>query len=160
MRAIGRISYSWYLWHWPVLVLAPIAIGQPLGLAARLAAALVSAVLAVLTLRLIENPLRFAAPIRRSARASLALGAAVTAAAVAVGQVLLGSVTIPVSHGPAAMPITITAAPAIRTYSATVYATPRGSMKPLPGLGFPMHCTLHARRTDGRPFSGHISSLS
>jgi peptidoglycan/LPS O-acetylase OafA/YrhL len=63
MRAIGRVSYSWYLWHWPVLVLAPVWLGHPLGLAERLVAAAVSAGLAVLTLRLIENP----RPIRRSA---------------------------------------------------------------------------------------------
>ena len=68
MRAIGRISYSWYLWHWPVLVLAPALIGHPLGLVARVIAALVSGGLAVLTLRFVENPLRFAPAMRRSAR--------------------------------------------------------------------------------------------
>ena len=92
MRAIGRISYSWYLWHWPVLVLTPAMLGHPLGLAARVAATLVSAGLAVLTLRFIENPLRFAAPVRRSALASLALGGAATAVAVCVGVALMISV--------------------------------------------------------------------
>jgi hypothetical protein len=111
MRAIGRISYSWYLWHWPVLVLAPALLGHPLGLAARLAAALVSGVLAVLTLRFIENPLRFAAPIRRSALASLALGGVATAVAVCVGVVLLERVPVPVGRGAPAAPLTITAAP-------------------------------------------------
>jgi peptidoglycan/LPS O-acetylase OafA/YrhL len=111
MRAIGRISYSWYLWHWPVLVLTPALLGHPPGLATRLAAALVSAGLAVLTLRFIENPLRFAPPIRRSAWASLALGGAATAVAVCVGVALLAWVPVPVGRGPAATPLTITAAP-------------------------------------------------
>ena len=111
MRAIGRISYSWYLWHWPVLVLAPALLGHPLGLAARVAAALVSGGLAVLTLRFIENPLRFAAPMRRSGLASLALGGVATAVAVCVGVALLEWVPIPVGRGPAAAPLTITAAP-------------------------------------------------
>ncbi len=31
MRSIGRLSYSWYLWHWPVLLLAPALFGQSLG---------------------------------------------------------------------------------------------------------------------------------
>ncbi len=110
MRAIGRISYSWYLWHWPVLVLAPALLGHPLGLAARLAAAVFSGGLAVLTLRFIENPLRFAAPIRRSAVASLALGGAATAVAVSVGLVLLEHVPTPVGRGAAVAPLTITAA--------------------------------------------------
>ncbi|MGO9384248.1 MAG: acyltransferase family protein [Mycobacterium sp.] len=111
MRAIGRVSYSWYLWHWPVLVLAPLLLGHPLGLAARLAAALVSGGLAVLTLRFIENPLRFAAPVRRSPLGSLALGGAATAIAVCVGVVLLAWVPLPVGRGaPAAAP-TITASP-------------------------------------------------
>jgi peptidoglycan/LPS O-acetylase OafA/YrhL len=111
MRAIGRISYSWYLWHWPVLVFALPLLGHPLGLAARLAAALISGGLAVLTLRFLENPLRFAAPIRRSALASLALGGAATAVAVCVGVVLLERVPVPVGRGAPAAPLTFTAAP-------------------------------------------------
>ena len=111
MRAIGRVSYSWYLWHWPVLVLAPALLGHSLGLAGRLAAALVSGGLAVLTLRFIENPLRFAGPIRRSSWASLALGGAATAVAVCVGLALPQWIPDPVPRGPAATPLTITAAP-------------------------------------------------
>ena len=111
MQAIGRVSYSWYLWHWPVLVAAqgfavPL-LGHTLWLA--LAAVLISGGLAVLTTRFVENPLRFAAPLRRSAAKSLALGAAATALAVAVGVVL--HVPNPVGHGPAAPTMTVTAPP-------------------------------------------------
>jgi peptidoglycan/LPS O-acetylase OafA/YrhL len=106
-RAVGRLSYSWYLWHWPVLVLAPVAVGHPLGLPARLAAAVMSLGLAALTLRFIENPVRRAASIRRSARRSLAIGGAVTAAAVAVGLTLSTILPAPVGHGAAAPVLTV-----------------------------------------------------
>lgn len=98
MRAIGRISYSWYLWHWPVLVLAPPALGHPLGLAERLAAAAFAAGLAWLTLRCLENPVRFAPAVRTSARRSLAIGGVATAIAVCVGAVTL--VVFPSPEGP------------------------------------------------------------
>jgi hypothetical protein len=111
MRAIGRISYSWYLWHWPVLLLAPALLGHPLGLGARVAAALVSGGLAVLTFRFIENPLRFAAPIRRSSGRSLALGGAATAVAVCVGLALLVVVPSPVGRGAPAAALSVSTAP-------------------------------------------------
>jgi peptidoglycan/LPS O-acetylase OafA/YrhL len=110
MRAIGRVSYSWYLWHWPVLVLTPALLGHSLGLAGRLAAAAVSGGLAVLTLRFIENPLRFAAPVRRSPLASLVLGGVATAVAVCVGVALLVWVPTPVGRGAPAVALTETAA--------------------------------------------------
>jgi peptidoglycan/LPS O-acetylase OafA/YrhL len=121
MRAIGRISYSWYLWHWPVLLLASPLLGHPLGLAGRLTTVLISGGLAVLTLRFIEDPLRFAAPIRRSALASLALGGAATAVAVAVGVTLLDWVPNPVGRGAPAAPLTITASPPPAGSSIDVY---------------------------------------
>ncbi|WP_083679320.1 acyltransferase family protein [Mycobacterium sp. IS-1264] len=109
MRAIGRVSYSWYLWHWPVLLLAPALLGHPLGLAGRLTAALVSGGLAVLTLYLIENPLRFAAAVRRSPLASLALGGMATAAAVGVAAALLVAMPLPVGRGAPTPALAITA---------------------------------------------------
>ena len=115
MRAIGRLSYSWYLWHWPVLLLAPALVGHPLGLAAKLAAAAISGGLAALTLRFIENPLRFSARLRGSPPASLAVGGVATAVAVCVGVVLpVAASAPPVARGPAATPLIITAAPVPR----------------------------------------------
>jgi peptidoglycan/LPS O-acetylase OafA/YrhL len=117
MRAIGRLSYSWYLWHWPVLVFAPILVGHPLGLFGKfIAAVVVSGGLGVLTLRFIENPLRYAAPLRRSPLKSLAVGGFATSAAACVGVALLMWVSsipmpIPVAHGAAATPLTINPPP-------------------------------------------------
>ncbi|MEE2854722.1 MAG: acyltransferase family protein [Actinomycetota bacterium] len=111
MRAVGRVSYSWYLWHWPVLVFAPALLGHPLGLASRSAAVLLSAGLAVLTLHLIENPLRFAPLLRRSSLRSLALGGAATAVAACVCVALPAVVPTPVGRGAPASALTVTATP-------------------------------------------------
>ncbi len=105
MRSIGRLSYSWYLWHWPVLMLAPALLGQPLGLTSRLAMAAVSFGLAILTLHLIENPLRFWPSLTSSAQRSLAVGGVLTAVAVGVCLVLLGVRPVPVGQGMAAAPV-------------------------------------------------------
>lgn len=101
LRAVGRLSYSWYLWHWPVLLLAPSLVGGPLDLGGRLAAAALAAGLAMLTLHVVENPIRFARPLRRSAGRSLLLGGSVTAAGVAVALLLLVVVPVPIGRGPA-----------------------------------------------------------
>jgi peptidoglycan/LPS O-acetylase OafA/YrhL len=98
MQWIGRISYSWYLWHWPVLLLAPVVVGHPLGAAARLLAAGLAAALAVGTLLVVENPVRFG-PLRRAPGRSLALGGALTAVGVCASLVALAAVPAPVGRG-------------------------------------------------------------
>jgi peptidoglycan/LPS O-acetylase OafA/YrhL len=125
MRAIGRISYSWYLWHWPVLLLAPALLDHPLGLPERLTAAAISAALAILTLGLIENPIRFATPLRRSAAASLTVGALATTTALCASIALLIAVPAPIGRSLAAQPLTIIEGPplvggTIDEYSAVV----------------------------------------
>ena len=99
MRATGRLSYSWYLWHWPVLLLAPAAVGHPLGWAGRVGAVAASLVLAVLTVRYVERPARYAPSLRRSSTRSLALGSAVTAVAVSAALLLPIVVPAPVGRG-------------------------------------------------------------
>ncbi|MEE6176649.1 acyltransferase family protein [Mycobacterium sp. 050134] len=127
MRAVGRVSYSWYLWHWPLLAVALWSVAPVVGHARwlALAAILTSGGLAVLTYRFVETPLRFAPSMRRSALASLALGGAATAAAVCMGVALLVALPVPVGRGPAAAPVTVTAATppagsAIAAYDAAV----------------------------------------
>lgn len=105
MRSIGRLSYSWYLWHWPVLLLAPALFGQSLGLAGRLVMVVVSFGLAILTLHLIENPARFAPSLKSSAKGSLVVGGVLTALAVGACLVLLMVRPVPVGQGTAAAPV-------------------------------------------------------
>lgn len=59
---LGGLSYGWYLWHWPLLVMAPVALGRADGTAdVPLALGLSAAALGLAwsTLRLVENPVRF-----------------------------------------------------------------------------------------------------
>jgi peptidoglycan/LPS O-acetylase OafA/YrhL len=102
MRAIGRVSYSWYLWHWPVLLLMPLLLGEPAGLPARIIATFVSAGLAVITLHLVENPGRFAAALRQSAKRSLVVAGVASGVAACACLLLLTVIPVPAGHGPAA----------------------------------------------------------
>jgi hypothetical protein len=70
-----------------------------------------SAGLDLLTLRYVENPLRFAPKIRDSAWRSLGLGAVATAVAAGMGAALLVVVPTPVGRGTPATPLNFTALP-------------------------------------------------
>lgn len=58
MRFIGIVSYSLYLWHWPVLALTRCTIGEKLEPAVTGTAVLAAFGLAVLSWRLVEAPFR------------------------------------------------------------------------------------------------------
>jgi len=55
---IGLISYPLYLWHWPVLTFARLTSLDPLTVAERTVAIAASFVLAALTYRFVERPIR------------------------------------------------------------------------------------------------------
>jgi peptidoglycan/LPS O-acetylase OafA/YrhL len=57
LRFLGRVSYSWYLWHWPLVGLGAV-VDWEVGVAGRIVWSLVALALAVLTLRVVEEPAR------------------------------------------------------------------------------------------------------
>jgi peptidoglycan/LPS O-acetylase OafA/YrhL len=91
LRYMGRISYSLYLWHWPILVLVPIALGGPLPLEGRLALVALAFPISAATQRLVEEPLRRGRLIgslpRRNIVFAAGLSVVVATTALAVGTV-------------------------------------------------------------------------
>ncbi len=77
MRWIGRLSYSWYLWHWPFIVLAVLAVGNS-SVSLRTGAALVSLGVAYVAFRTVENPFRFNRSLIRSSRRTFLIGLTIT----------------------------------------------------------------------------------
>ena len=79
MQVTGDISYSLYLWHWPILVLAAGWAGHTLSAPVNLALLAVAFVLAYLSFRAYENPIRHARSLARPRRALLLWPASVSA---------------------------------------------------------------------------------
>jgi peptidoglycan/LPS O-acetylase OafA/YrhL len=94
---VGGLSYSLYLWHWPLIVAAA-AYWDGLTPTRGLAVALLSFIPAWLTLKFIENPIRFSRTTFKVPRNSLKLGAALSVLGVVLGFSLIG-ITAVVSGG-------------------------------------------------------------
>ena len=94
LRYVGRVSYAWYVWHWPALVFAAAAWG-PLSTVEGIAVVVASFAPTVATHRWIEEPLRRSKLHLRRTRTTLAAAVAGPALAVAVGVALSASLSSP-----------------------------------------------------------------
>lgn len=89
MTGIGKVSYSWYLWHWPLLALARAhALGEP-SLSRDLGLSIIALALSIITYLFVEEPVRrrkfllFARPVS-SILGGIALMSLTTSAAAAL----------------------------------------------------------------------------
>ena len=87
-RVVGDLSYSLYLWHWPMIAIAT-AHWNGLSVERGLAIVLASAIPAWLTYHLVENPLRYSRSVSTSPRFALSLGGNFSLAGVCAGLALV-----------------------------------------------------------------------
>jgi peptidoglycan/LPS O-acetylase OafA/YrhL len=99
LQHAGRVSYAWYLWHWPALAFAAELFDglTPLGRAAVTAFAWIPT---VISHHLIEERFRRSPALARRPRRSVGVGLGFTAAAVLLALVLAGvEPTVPTARG-------------------------------------------------------------
>jgi peptidoglycan/LPS O-acetylase OafA/YrhL len=86
VQFIGDISYSLYLWHWPIIAIHSFRTGEEPGLVAGVVMFAGSIAMAAVSKRLVEDPFR--GPRRRSTRVVFAAAATGTAACLALAFAL------------------------------------------------------------------------
>ncbi len=96
MLFIGYLTYSLYLWHWPLLIVAREHFGS-ISVAAGLAIMVFTIVPAWLTFHLVENPLRGSELMKQHPRVALSLGVNATLVGVAAGLGLVVALNTSVS---------------------------------------------------------------
>ncbi len=89
LQYLGTMSYSWYLWHWPFLVLAT-ALQPEISVAGKLGVAVLSLLLAHVTHHFIENPVRFHPYLARQPWATIAMASGLMVLSVATSVASIG----------------------------------------------------------------------
>jgi peptidoglycan/LPS O-acetylase OafA/YrhL len=91
VRWVGRISYSLYLWHWPLIVLPAAAVGTELPLPVRLGLAALTFPVAAASQRWVEEPIRRGRLVGVKPRLNLATAGALTVSMAVVSMAIGGS---------------------------------------------------------------------
>ena len=81
---MGKLSYSLYLWHWPILIIATQYAGHTLSVKDNLLWMLLALGLSIGSYFLIENPIRHWTLIARSGGRSVLLGALLVGLSLAI----------------------------------------------------------------------------
>lgn len=103
VERIGDLSYGIYLWHWPIIVIAPSALGRPLTLVDKVVIVIVVIVLAELSKRAIEDPFRYGAVWNRSRGRRFVPGLSGMALAIAVALGASAALGISLYRSPGAV---------------------------------------------------------
>ena len=96
---VGRISYSWYLWHWPILILLPLYLGHALTTTDALVGLAGSFIVASVSYALIEQPFRRNTSLVTYPGRGLLFGLTLVALSVMSAVIVMTVVTVPTASG-------------------------------------------------------------
>ncbi len=89
LRWFGRLSYCWYLWHWPLVGLGAVLVWN-IGVFGRLAWSLLALLLAMLTYRFVETPFRENKRYSKRPHVAMAIGLGASATMLLVAFLSMG----------------------------------------------------------------------
>lgn len=122
---VGDLSYSLYLWHWPLIVFATFLLGGVLPAPAAVVVIAISILLAILSRRYVEEPwMRRAKVWRRPVRRSLQLGVACMLIGVLAGGGIYSYVRLTTPAVPSFATLETISTP----FGAEVLAAPSGTV--------------------------------
>lgn len=99
VQYVGRISYSWYLWHWPVFILLPFVLGHVATRTDMWAALIGSFLLAAASYAWVEQPIRKNQSLVARPRRGLVLGASLIGVSLLCAVLVMALVVIPGGEG-------------------------------------------------------------
>lgn len=109
MRAIGRWSFSFYLWHWPFLIFADAVGGGFIPVRIKLFLMFVALVLSGVTYKFFENPIRRSPWLGKTSFRGLAMALIATLTVSAAGYGLMASKLSNEHSGTLTIPVSVTA---------------------------------------------------
>jgi peptidoglycan/LPS O-acetylase OafA/YrhL len=89
MQEIGRLSYAWYLWHWPVLLIAPYVLGHRPSMLVNFALVAGALLPAFVSLVAVENRIRLNPALGSRPWRGLVLGSVLTAGTAGIAALTL-----------------------------------------------------------------------
>lgn len=108
---VGKISYSYYLWHWPILMIAPAAFGKTGSVPLNTVLMVGALVVTWITFRFVEDPIRNRKSLKIKPWRGIRVGVALTTSTAALA--LVGAWAVPMvaySSGTVAVDTTKTVA--------------------------------------------------
>lgn len=118
LQLVGRVSYGWYLWHWPVLVLAPLVLGQDFSWIRNVELSVLALWFAALTYVVVERPTQ---RVPLAPRRWLGRGLLMSAATAGAALLVVATAPLIAGNGAYAAPLKLRGDPAA-TLSAALTA--------------------------------------